>query len=110
MKVLIDECAPGALSEFLAGKGHECLTVQEAGWSGKQNGELLTLAEAAFDVFVTLDTSLPYQQNLKGRHIAVVVLLAPSNRLIHLSPYFQDCAGALEKIQPGVVLRVGKTG
>ncbi len=48
MKVLIDECAPKALKNFLAKQGHECLTVQEAGWSGKQNGELLRLAETAY--------------------------------------------------------------
>jgi predicted nuclease of predicted toxin-antitoxin system len=63
MKVLIDECAPRALKQYLAGHGHECRTVQEVGWSGKENGELLALAEAAFDVLVTLDTNLQYQQN-----------------------------------------------
>jgi predicted nuclease of predicted toxin-antitoxin system len=64
MKVLIDECAPKPLKKHLTNQGHECLTVQEAGWSGKQNGELLSLAEAAFDVLVTLDTNLRYQENL----------------------------------------------
>jgi predicted nuclease of predicted toxin-antitoxin system len=61
VRVLIDECAPKALKKHLANHGHECLTVQEAGWSGKQNGELLNLAEKAFDVLVTLDTNLRYQ-------------------------------------------------
>ena len=45
MKILIDECAPRALKKHLTNYSHECLTVQEAGWSGKQNGELLDLAE-----------------------------------------------------------------
>lgn len=54
MKVLIDECAPKALKIFLSKQGHECLTVQEAGWSGRQNGELLNLREAGFDVLVCL--------------------------------------------------------
>lgn len=67
MKVLIDECAPRALCLFLSKQGHECQTVQETGWSGKQNGELLDLAEAGFDVLITLDTNLRYQQNLSGR-------------------------------------------
>jgi predicted nuclease of predicted toxin-antitoxin system len=57
MKVLIDECAPRALKKHLINHGHECRTVQEAGWSGKQNGELLSFAEATFDVFITVDTS-----------------------------------------------------
>ena len=48
MKILIDECAPRALKLSLAAHGHECLTVQEAGWTGKSNGELLSLAETAF--------------------------------------------------------------
>jgi hypothetical protein len=45
MRVLIDECAPSALKKYLTDRGHESRTVQEAGWFGKQNGELLTLAE-----------------------------------------------------------------
>ena len=76
MKVLIDECAPKAMKYTLAAHGHECLTVQEAGWSGKENGELLALAEDEFDVLVTLDTNLKYQQNLAGRKIAIVILRA----------------------------------
>jgi predicted nuclease of predicted toxin-antitoxin system len=60
MRVLIDECAPRALKVFLSNEGHECRTVQEAGWSAKQNGELLRLAETAFDVLITVDTNLSY--------------------------------------------------
>ena len=52
MKVLIDECAPKALKVALAAGGFDCTTVQEAGWSGKENGELLILADASFDVVV----------------------------------------------------------
>src|SRR5258708_495659 len=67
MRVLIDECAPRALKRLLVDRGHDCSTVQEAGWSGKHNGELLNLAETAFDVLVTVDPNLRYQQNLAGR-------------------------------------------
>lgn len=66
MKVLIDECAPRALKIFLTKHGHERLTVQEAGWAGKQNGQLLQLAESVFDVLVTLDGSLRYQQTYRA--------------------------------------------
>jgi len=89
MKVLIDECTPRALKLYLAQHGHKCATVQEAGWSGKVNGDLLALAETTFDVLVTIDTNLQYQQNLSGRKIAIVILLARSNRLelsTHISP------------------------
>jgi|SRR5277367_3693059 len=109
MKILIDECAPRALKASLAQHGHACRTVQEAGWSGKSNGELLNLAETSFDAFVTLDTNLRYQQNLTGRRIAVVVIGAPSNRLSQLSPFFSACAKALESIKPGEIVRVGSS-
>ena len=107
MRVLIDECAPRALKHAIAANGYENLTVQEAGWSGKVNGELLDLAEAEFDVLVTLDTNLSYQQNLAGRKIAIVILSARSNRLIHLSPYFPACVKALQSIKPGDIVYVG---
>ena len=107
MKVLIDECAPRALKNNPTAHGHECLAVQEAGWSGKENGELLALAETEFDALVTLDTNLRYQQNLAGRRIAIVVLLARSNRLDHLSPHFPACVSALARIRPGDVVHVG---
>src|ERR1700688_3208967 len=99
MKVLTDECVPKALKQALAGHGYECLTVQEAGWSGKMNGELLDLAEAEFDVLVTLDTNLRHQQNLAGRKIAIIVIRARSNRLIQLSPHFPACVDALRAIK-----------
>ncbi|MGH9748185.1 MAG: DUF5615 family PIN-like protein [Candidatus Acidiferrales bacterium] len=107
MKILIDECAPRALKNFLSAHGHSCLTVPEAGWSGKANGELLSLAEAGFDAFVTLDTNLRYQQNLAGRRIAIVVIVTASNRLSRLARHFPSCAEALQSIQPGEIVHVG---
>ena len=104
---LIDECAPRALKSFLSKHGHETLTVQEAGWSGKENGDLLAVAETEFDVLVTLDTNLRYQQNLAGRRIAIVIIRAQSNRLVHLSPHFRSCVAALETIKPGEMIHVG---
>lgn len=107
MRLLIDECAPRALKLFLVAEGHECLSVQEASWAGKRNGELLERADGSFDVFVTLDTNLQYQQNLVGRRIAIIVIRAQSNRLIHLKPYFRDCIQALHAIQAGQVVHIG---
>src|SRR6266850_1411403 len=71
--------------------------------------ELVRLAEAAFDVFVTVDTNLRYQQNLAGRRIAVVVLQSSSNRLEHLRQHFPACVLALEKIKPGEMVQIGST-
>ena len=107
MRILIDECAPRALKKHLMNHGHECRTVQGAGWSGKQNGEPLRLAEAAFDALVTMDTNLRYQQNLAGRRIAIVVLQSSSKRLEYLRQHFPTCVLALEKIKPGEMVQIG---
>lgn len=82
MRVLLDECLPRKLKQELS--GHDVFSVPEMGWAGKKNGELLSLAMGRFDVFVTADQNLPYQQNLVGHGIAVVVLKAKDNRLATL--------------------------
>jgi uncharacterized protein YbjT (DUF2867 family) len=79
----------------LAASGFDCTTVQEAGWSGKENGELLALADASFDVVVTIDWNLRYQQNLTGRRIALLIVRARSNRVVDLEPLFSACAETL---------------
>lgn len=107
MKVLIDENLPRKLAGFL--KGHECRTVAECGWAGKKNGELLLLAELIFDVLLTLDKSVPDQHDLHSYRIAVLIIRARSNRIQDLLPFVPDCIAALARIQPGEVLRVGRT-
>ena len=74
MKVLLDENLPRKLAGHLV--GHECRTVVVCGWSGKKNGDLLALADPQFDVFLTLDKNLPYQQNLDTKRIAVLIVRA----------------------------------
>ena len=74
MRVLLDECLLSRLKRVLP--GHEVSTVVNAGWSGKTNGKLLSLAADRFDIFVTIDKNLPAQQNLSCLAIGVVVLLA----------------------------------
>lgn len=106
MKVQLDECAPRALKRVIESSAHVCVTVQDAGWAGKKNGDLLDLAEREFDIFVTIDTKLRYQQNLRSRRIAVVVLGASSNRLVDLAPLFPACIEALGKIKPGELVFV----
>ena len=64
MRLLIDECLPRALKWLL--QEHTCRTVQEMGWSGKKNGELLSLAETEFDALLTMDQGFEHQQNLHG--------------------------------------------
>lgn len=77
MRVLFDQGTPVPLRQFLT--QHEVATAYECGWSTLKNGELLDAAEKGrFEVFVTTDTNLQYQQNLKSRRIAIVVLSTPS--------------------------------
>lgn len=73
MRVLLDECLPRRLKRDLA--GHDVRTAPEMGWASKHNGELLHLAERQFDVFLTVDRKLRFQQNLSAFDIAVIVLV-----------------------------------
>ncbi len=70
MKILLDECVPWPMHRLLT--GHECRTAQEQGWCGIKNGRLLQLAEGEFDLFITSDQNMRYQQNLAGRRIAIL--------------------------------------
>lgn len=106
MKVLLDECTPRILKREIILHGHDCVTVQEAGWSGKKNGELLDLAEEHFDVLVTIDANIEYQQSLAGRQISLIVLLATSNRLVALAPLFSRCIRQIEDAKPGKVILI----
>jgi len=73
MKILLDECVPVQVRSALA--GHDVATAQKMGWSGISNGELLQHAEqAGFDLFIVADKNLRYQQNLKGRKLAILEL------------------------------------
>lgn len=105
MRVLLDECLPRKLMHHIS--GHEVTTVVLAGWSGKKNGELLRLAATRFEVFVTADRNLRFQQVVTNLPLAVVVLVAPTNRfadLVHLVPNLQV---ALGEVKSGEVRHVG---
>jgi len=97
MKIILDENLPKPLKEIFP--GHEVATVQEQGLSGTINGELLAHMEGMFDVFITADKNLRYQQNLSGRILAIIEL--PTNRLPLLRPMFSRIAAAVELIKPG---------
>ncbi|MGH7952303.1 MAG: DUF5615 family PIN-like protein [Limisphaerales bacterium] len=75
MRILLDECVPRPLRKLLV--GHEVSTAQEAGLGGIENGELLRRAEGRFELFITADKNLRYQQNLTGRKIAIIELPTP---------------------------------
>lgn len=105
MRVLLDECLPRKLKGAFA--DHACETVPEAGLAGTKNGQLLSRAEVlGFEIFVTMDKSLRYQQNLSGRRISIIVLRSPSNRLVDLLPLMPACLAAMPLAQPGDVTRI----
>jgi predicted nuclease of predicted toxin-antitoxin system len=97
MKVLLDECTPRVVKRRLP--MHDISTVQEMGWAGIKNGELLKLAETQFEVFITTDKNLRYQQNLMGRALAVLVL--PSNQVPIVERVLPAVEAALQSIRTG---------
>ena len=104
MRILIDECLDWRLCKTLA--GHQCLSVVERGWSGFTNGQLLHLAEREFDVFLTGDRNLAFQQNLTQFDLAVIVLEAPSTRLADTAPLMSQVRSVLATVQPKEVVRI----
>ena len=102
MKILLDESVPRLLKLRLPHM--DISTVQELGWAGVRSGELLRRAEEQFDIFVTADQNLRYQQNLSGRTIAILVL--PSNQVPLVAQLVPAIEALLTTIQPGAVVDV----
>jgi predicted nuclease of predicted toxin-antitoxin system len=96
MKILLDECVPWPMRKVLT--GHECSTAQQRGWGGIKNGDLLQLAEKEFDLFITSDQNIRYQQNLAGRQIAILELSTNDLRRIQAAQALIQ--SAIETIQP----------
>jgi predicted nuclease of predicted toxin-antitoxin system len=101
MRILLDECLPKDLARELP--GHAVKTVPEAGWASISNGKLIALIadSGRFDLFVTMDKSLPHQNKIKGFPFAIVVLRAKSNRLIQVKPFASEILERADKFKPG---------
>jgi predicted nuclease of predicted toxin-antitoxin system len=96
VKVLFDECVPWPLQALLP--DHECRTAQQMKWKRIKNGELLALAELQFDVFLTCDQNLGYQQNLTGRRIAILELSTNKLRqLIAAAQVIHEAVAGMER-------------
>jgi hypothetical protein len=105
VRVLLDECVDSRLGAHLA--GFRVSTVAHQGWSGVTNGRLLARAQEEFDVLVTVDRNLAFQQALPKFSIAVILLHAKTNRLadlIHLVPQLHE---AIPRAPKGVLTRLG---
>ena len=105
MRVLLDESLPRKLALELT--GHVVQTVQKHGWSGLKNRALLSNASVEFDVFLTGDQNLEFQQNTTTLPIAVIVLVAVNNRIESLHPFVPALLKVLQSIRPGQLLRIG---
>jgi hypothetical protein len=101
MRVFLDECVDWRLSRELT--GHDVRTARQMGWTSIRNGELLALASQAFDVFVTVDRNLAFQQNVETLATAVIVLRAPTNRLADLKPLVPKLLVSIASAKPGRV-------
>ena len=101
MKAFIDECVDWRLARDII--GHEVKTARQMGWSTIKNGELLALAVNEFDVFITVDRTLSFQQNLPAFAIAVIVLRASSNRLADLKPLVPELLACVSSAKKGAV-------
>jgi hypothetical protein len=105
MRILIDECIDERFRNSLP--GHDCQTARYAGLAGLKNGELLIGAETAkFDVPLTVDQGIEYQQDLTARKIAIIIFCTKSNRLKDLLPLVPACLAHIDSIQPGQIVRI----
>lgn len=108
MKVLLDECVDWRLSRDIV--GHDVKTARQMGWTAIKNGELLALASEQFDVFVTVDRNLSFQQNFGALPIAVIVLQAKSNRLSDLKRLVRALSAAIGSAERGSLQHVNVSG
>lgn len=103
MRILLDECVPWPMHKILV--GHECSTAQSRGWGGYKNGDLLRLAEDEFDLFITSDQNLRYQQSLAGRRIAILEL--STNNLRRIRSAADHVLSEVATMRPSEFRRLG---
>jgi hypothetical protein len=105
VKVLLDECVDAGLARHIV--GHELRTVHDLGWAGISNGKLLARAELEFDVFLTIDRNLMFQQNVPKLALAIVLIHSVSNRLEDLLALLPKILDAIPQGAKGAVIHVG---
>jgi hypothetical protein len=105
VKVFLDECVDWRLARDIV--GHDVKTARQMGWTTVKNGALLTLASQHFDVFVTVDRNLSFQQNLDSFSVAVVVLQAKTNRLADLRPLVPNLLAAIASAPSATATFIG---
>jgi hypothetical protein len=106
MNVLLDENIPRKLQWRLKERGFEVVTVPDRGWAGVTNGVLLSRAEGEFDALLTMDQGIEYQQNIQGRSIGVLTIVAPDNEYETLLPLVPEIDAVLQELVAGRVVSV----
>jgi predicted nuclease of predicted toxin-antitoxin system len=97
MRILFDQGTPVPLRRFLP--DHQVATAYEQGWSNLENGDLLKVAEETFELLITTDQNLRYQQNLHGRMLAILVL--PTTNWSEIQRHVQEVQVAITGMKPG---------
>jgi predicted nuclease of predicted toxin-antitoxin system len=105
MRILLDESIPRRLAELLV--GHEATTVSKSGWAGIKSGKLLALAAVKFDVFLTADRNVEFQQNLSALPLAILIIRAKSNRMEDVRPLIPNLLRELNHLPPRTLRKVG---
>jgi predicted nuclease of predicted toxin-antitoxin system len=100
LRILLDECVPRQLKRSFPAP-HVAMTAPEAGFAGLKNGQLLRAADGNFDVLVTTDKNLQYQQNLSQYSLAFILLRARTNDIVDLEPLIPKLLPELERISGG---------
>ena len=102
MRILFDQGTPAPLRQLLS--AHGVSTAYEMGWSELENGDLLAAAEAGFDVLVTTDKNLRYQQDLTGRNLAILVL--PTTSWPKIRAHAQRVVTSIDALRPGEIVEL----
>lgn len=105
VRVLLDEQLPIALAAML--EGHAAATVVGCGWAGVNNGDLLRRMRGEYDALLTMDQGIEFQQNIAALPFGVLLVLAPSNRMVHLQSLVPAILDALPGLRPGQLRRIG---
>lgn len=108
MRILIDECVDPRLKA--AFPDHATKTVFEMGWSEMKNGDLLARAQGQFDVFITIDKGIEFQQDIPRLGLGIVVVSVPKNRIEYYRPLLPEIQNALNSVRPGQVIHVASEG
>lgn len=104
MRILLDESVPERLGGLL--HGHTWSSVRREGWAGLKNGKLLATAAATFDVLLTADKNMEFQQNLSTLPMGVVIMRARSNRVDDLAKVVPEALRAMGGMQPRTLITV----